>query len=473
MHLSKTSRLLNQLSDTEKLDFLSKALENSTSLNEQFVEYFANKETAPKVSQAEFEEKIREYAVHYSSELHEVDLEEPNWEKWEPPHNGYIPEYEAAQQLAEQEVNDLFDVFKSDLINLINTCDLVKFFAGLTGLVIACREAEVEDPYDNLGDPNEFFLNTFKEISEELVKTIETTIFRPDLIELASLLIFGTFTKGEALGFHSTVHDGMLLSALKKCPEKSNVLYELIAEDKVVKEIFPTTSVFIMKNSSKGGSDWTKLAEQLSELDVLVALDLLEHYHQTDKPSFYRVAKNAYRAFSHHLSNFLLDRIDDAYDVEFSKLVLKEKIANEQDIHLYRRLKKILNENELAEFRQGFSERFDIGFYISMLEEDGLYETIVEVARKWKNGIHSLDKIIKPIAARYPVECLQIAGKIILSELENNQGRGLYSSVAALLHIIDNNTPGNSAVKQFAADLVKQFYRRSALKEELRNQKLI
>ena len=473
MNQKEVKNLFNQLNDTEKLKFLSKALENSTSLQEQFVQYFSNKETGTKVSQAEFEENIRKSVVNYSSDLQDIELEETDWENWHPPHNGYIPEWEAAQAMAGQEVESLFKAFASELKALINKCDLVNFFSSLTGLLIACKEVEIDDPYDNLGDPNEFFHNTFKEISEELLKAIEATIFQPDLVELSTRLVFDTFTKGEAVGFYSSVHDSLLLAVLKKCPDKSNVLYDLIPDDKSVKEIFPTTSVFIMKNSSKGGSGWTKLAEELSELDVSVALDLLEHYYQTDKPSFYSVAKKAYVAFPHLLHDFLLTRIDDKYDVGFSKTVLKGKINAVQNIQLYRRLKKLMDEKELENFREVYSSRFYVGFYISMLEDDGLFEKIVEFARQWKNGLSDLDKIIKPIASRYPAESLQIAGNIILNDLEKYQGRELYASAAEVLDILTKGTPNNSAVKQFAADLVKKFNRRSALKEELKNKKLI
>jgi hypothetical protein len=473
MNQQEVKSLFNHLNDAEKLDFLNKALENSTSLQEQFIQFFTNRSAFPKATSEEFDKQIVSRVQHYISQLEDIELEETDWDKWEPPHDEYIPEYEAAQRVAEQEVEDLFEEFKNDLTALINKCDLVNFFAGLAGLVIACRDAEVDDPYDNLGDPNEFFLNTFKEISEELVKSIETTIFRPDIVELSVRLVFDTFKKGKAVGFYSTVHDGLLQSALKKCPEKSNDLYDLISDDKLVKEIFPKTSVFIMKNSNKGGSGWTKLAEQLSEFDISVALDLLEHYHQTDKPSFYRVAKKAYDAFPHQLNDFLLTRIDDKYDVGFSKVVLEGKIKSVQNIQLYPRLKKLMDEKELENFREGYSSRFYVGFYISMLEDDCLFDKILEVARKWDNGLIDLDKIIKPIASRYPAESLKIAGKIILKELENSQGRGLYSSVATVLHIINVGTHQNDAVKQFAADLVKKFNRRSALKEELKNKKLI
>lgn len=153
--------------------------------------------------------------------------------------------------------------------------------------------------------------------------------------------------------------------------------------------------------------------------------------------------------------------------------MIENKIEAELDINFYRRLKKIMDDKETEEFRERYSSHFYIGFYISMLVNDGLFEKILDFAKKWNKGVNDFDKVISPIAARYPVECLQIAGNIILNDLDKHQGRELYANVAEVLDILAKGTPNNSAVKQFAASLVKKFYRRSALKEELKNKNLI
>ena len=132
-----------------------------------------------------------------------------------------------------------------------------------------------------------------------------------------------------------------------------------------------------------------------------------------------------------------------------------------------------MNESEILEYRESFSGRWNIGLYVQMLEVDGLYSHILKIADEWTNGISDLDKLLNPIAQKYPAACFKIARKNCLAELDNSQGRHLYQKIAQLLKYMATNTGDNPQAVTIARELTKLYSRRSALRDELRKEDLI
>ncbi len=469
----KTLQLFHLIPDQEKLDFLKKALGNSVILESQFIKYFENQPKALEVSQEAFEKMIEESSGDYIEALQAINLEETDWENYHALHNDYVPEWEAAQMMAEEEVTDVFKSIGYDLQALILDCELHGFFAEVTALLIACEEAEVDDPNDNLGDPNQFFMDTFKQTIPELFDTIRSSIFQPEIIPGAIALTMRSFAAGMAKGYNPSTHDALFLPFLEKHPEKSDELFKLIVLDEKIKSNFPKASIFIMQHSTAGKLIWTDQAEKLCTTDASVAHQLLEHHHSRDTKSFYRVAKKAFPVFPRQLRDYILDSIDDNYDIEFTKNLLNDKIEQNQNIKDYRRIKKLMDESEITTYLESFKDGWSMKFYVQMLENDGLYQKILELARGWNSGIYNLVDVLGPLAKNQPEACCQIALRIGLNELEKNQGRHLYQQIAELLATIAKYSVDRAQAIDVAREILKHYTRRPALKDELRKADLL
>lgn len=465
--------LFNQLNDAEKLEFLQKALENSTELQKQFITYFENRELKSTVSHEEFERLVAVAAKEYEEALNEIDFENPDLDDYSYPRDHYVPEYEAAQNVVEDEVNGYFDGFFSELSNHLRQCDLTCFFADFTGLLLACNNVEVYDPYDNLSDPNEFFNDAFQKKSATLQETIRTTVYHSNLVEEAVKLVFMSFIKGSATDNPTKQHDILLAQLLLKSPEKCSLLNEFLNQEESLKPLFPKTAVVIYKNNPETTSKWPILAEPLSTVDKTVAKELLDyHFDKKDKKSFHRIAIKAWPFFQYDLLDYLAEKVDEDFNPAFAIKVLKRKVDVTGDLKSYQRLKKRLTAEETDLFRNSFSDN-NSRLYLKLLEHDGLFLNILHFAQKQPQYTYSLAEILKPIAGVFPDECFQMAKNAISRESENTTGRDHYRIIAELLKMLAVETNNPQPVKDFALSLTLKYSRRTALKEEFKQRKLI
>lgn len=465
--------LFNQLNDAENLEFLQKALENSTELQKQFITYFENRESKSAHLYEDFERLVAEAIKDYEEALNEIDFENPDLDDYSYPRDHYVPEYEAARTVVEDEVNGYFDGFFLELGNHLRQCDLTRFFADFTGLLIACNTVEVYDPYYNLSDPNEFFNDVFQKKSATLQETIRTTVYHSNLVEEAAKLVFKSFIKGSATDNPTSQHDILLAQLLQKSPEKCSSLNEFLNQEENLKPLFPKTSVVIFKNSHETASEWPILAEPLSTVDKTVAKELLDHYFdKKDKKAFHRIAIKAWPYFQYDLLDYLAEKVDEDFNPAFAIKVLKRKVDVTDDIKAYKRLKKLLTAEETDLFRNSFSDN-NSGLYLKLLEHDGLFLNILHFAQKQPQNTYSLAKNLKPIAGVFPDECFQMAKNAISLESEYTTGRDHYRIIAEFLKMLADATRNPQPVKDFALSLTLKYNRRTALKEEFKQRKLI
>lgn len=113
--------IFDKATDKTKLDFLFAILEHNEKLRTEFLNYIQKKlqETDNQISYEDFKNLINNSQKEYQDQLEVIDLEEPDWDNYIPPHSGYIEEWEAWQYMAEQEVENIFNEWKENLLDLI------------------------------------------------------------------------------------------------------------------------------------------------------------------------------------------------------------------------------------------------------------------------------------------------------------------------------------------------------------------
>jgi hypothetical protein len=109
-------KLFETLSQQEKSDYQLEILENKPKQKKAFIEKYKDKlekirlEDYQSQNTDELLSEIYAEADDLKNELDSLDFEETNWERWHEPDH-YVPEWEAAQEIAEEEAMDIVEPY--------------------------------------------------------------------------------------------------------------------------------------------------------------------------------------------------------------------------------------------------------------------------------------------------------------------------------------------------------------------------
>jgi len=450
----------------QKIDFLEKVLLNSKELQSQLVNYFTN-DQKDKVSIAiNFNEKVIELAEDYQETLEALDLNEPDYDRYHNRHDRYYEEWEMAQEAVEEEVDELFKSHQADMIANISQGNIQLAMAQITGLLIACYEADVDDDYCNLGDSQAYFVDSLKEVEKEMEVEINQTILNPKSVSETIKDVMLCFRTGEANLFLPDIHDLIMTILLRNNTESCEAVYEDCKQNRYNIELFPTTylqSVRIIKPEI-----WVAEAEKLCIFNVGVATELLEYQSIADKVSFHKNAKILFPIFSNNLINLIASGIDDDYDVEFSKKLLIYKTNSYRKIEDYKRLARLFTNEEKLYFINTFRDSFSYDLYIQMLEIEEMETEILEYAKIYNGYLSKLSFIMSSVINKYPAQCFDISKPKIEVSLQSNMGRNYYREVAELLKFLLTSKSNTIAVYDLIEEICIIYSRRPALKDELK-----
>jgi len=464
--MEKYAQIIGSLTAEQKIDFLEKVLMNSKELQSQFVNYFTNNQ-ADKVSAAvNFNEIVIEMANNYQESLEALDLNEPDYDRYHNRQDRYYEEWEMAQEAVEEEVDELFQSYKADMIEQISQGNIELAMAQLTGLLIACYEAEVNDDYCNLGDSQTYFVDCLKVVEKELEDEINRTIFSTKSVSETIKDTMLCFRTGEANLFLPDIHDLILTAILRNNPESCEVVYDDCKLNSYNIKLFPNT--YLQAVRIVNPELWVAEAEKLCKLNVEVAAELLEYQLVSDKVSFHKNAKILFPIFPTNLINLIASAIDDEYDVEFSKKLLIYKINSQRKIEDYKRLARLFTKEEKLNFIKTFNDSFSYDLYIQMLETEEMDTEILEYAQIYTGSLSKLSFIMRTVINKYPTQCFDISKPKIEVSLQDNMGRNYYHEVAELLKFLFTSKSNTIAVYELIEVICKIYSRRTALKDELK-----
>lgn len=145
--------LYNPVSDHLKLKFLNGIIKKNSTLQVEFTHFIdSEKNVIEVVSTNSFMEILTSAKMKYQSDFEKIDTENPDWENYDAPHSGYMEEWEAYQYASEQEIDEIFESFKSEAINKIIGHKPDELIAMLIGLYEATQDAEIEDEVSSFDD---------------------------------------------------------------------------------------------------------------------------------------------------------------------------------------------------------------------------------------------------------------------------------------------------------------------------------
>lgn len=469
--MAQYTEILNTLKPEQKIEFLEKVLKNSFELQSQFVNYFTTDQSAKIQQPVNFEQCVAEEEKEYKSTLEELDLENPDYDRWNDRNDRYYEQWEIEQEIIEDEVNELFDDFSAGIINSITLGDIELAMAQLTGLKIACETAEVDDSYDNLGgDPTDFFMESFERVVQDVKTEILKTIFNSDAVADSIINTVKYFSKNFSEETSTNGHDVLMMSLLQHNNKNCTRVYGVFDNHPESISLFPNTYLEAVKITHP--DLWIQKAEKLCTENLQVAIGLLEYQSINDKEAFHRNAKELFRIFPRELVDVIAGSVDPSIDLEFAKEVLEFKTKCSLNIEDYKKMAKILTEAE----KKDFTEQYAIvhySFYVNILEVENQFEKILDFVRTKNIPLYQYPELMKPILNKFPTECYQILSPKIEVYLDTNINRGSYSQAASVLNFLASDIRNAEDVRRLALKFCTLYPRRSALKDELRQMNLI
>lgn len=456
---------MNNNETQKKLEFVNQLLHKNPELQRQYNEFIKEKDLDDFNSE-EMESFLLEEAGDLIQELNTLNISDPDWEYYTPRHSGYIEEWEARMHIAEDLVREVLEGYEAGLYDYLSRgktdLALLIFTAGYD----ACLRTDLQDKYDELGDPKYFLKEEMREIQNRVIQKLQTLVF-PDRQVFSFLeAFFNHFKKHHHTNEKYLRFFEPLLLILSGDKDRAEQMIDLLEVNQIPRRYIPRLSTELYK-ITKDTKKWKEEAEGLFEEDVEVARDLLTEYSQNSYTDFIRVARQLWQSgrYKKELAPVILESIDREQSPEFYKEVLLWLTSKERSIARYKVLREVLTPAEKEEFIQGHSR--DQLFFTKILKQEERYDEILQLVRNSMNS-WNLNKIIAPILEPYPKESFKILEQKILSTLETERGRSVYQDIVGWLRLARSIKGMNEQTNRLIHHLYNWKPALPALKDELR-----
>jgi len=463
-------KIYNKTPGQTKLKFLDAIIRHNEKLKNEFLAYLGHAERGSvQTNWQDFNLVIGETRNHFQKQFEEVDTENPDWDNYHPPYQGYIEDYEAYQYASEQEFETIFDDFKAKAIDKIIEQNPTGLLAMFTGLYEATQNSEIEDNVSSFDDVNEYLLGLFSDTVAAVVDKIRLSALSDNEIG-TSFQLFFQFCNEEYPGnpYFPSYFEPLLIAFADKS-EKPGQLMELFIGAGIDPGTLPELTLYLNK-ASGNMDDWLQSALHFYKHSEPVAQDLLKYYLETDIEAFVAIANELFIVNEQLWATFLQHYIMPQHDKELYIKVFLQLCISGQDIQYYHKIKDYLSkanvDNLLAEIK------WNEVFTVKILEVEQRYEEIKTLVEKAFDKWHFAD-MIEPILKIYPEFCFKQIKDKSLSTLQTQRGRSTYEKIVQWLKLAQK-IPG------FESDtllLIQQLYTHKpnlpALKDEMRQAGLV
>jgi hypothetical protein len=448
-----------------KLYFLDAIISENRNLQKAFAN-FANsvKNQKAEITYQMFNEIIVETLKYYKARFEEVDLENPDWSNYQPSYEGYMEEWEQYQEASEHEFSQIFDQFKAGAVDTIIQQKPEELIAMLIGLYKAALIADVPDPVCSFEDVNEYLLEEHNRILNEITEKVLLSAISDSTIITACRLFFRyAHNEYQEHEHFAAYFENFLLVICGKSNQPGKIL-SVIDQSKTDRKSVPRL-VLLLHQKAGNTQEWLQAARQYYLLDNDVAVQLLTHYLNHDKPEFIKLSKELFEKepgyWAIQLREYITAEMDTALYVNvFYRLVVDEKSM--KDFH---KLRPHLSEEKLEQLLKEIA--YDKPFKVQVLAAEKRYEEIKKIVELHPDDWH-FTELITPILKVYPEFCFNQISSKARQTIETERGRSVYQRVAGLLQLADT-IPGFKAQNRMVArELYNHKPNLPALKDELR-----
>jgi hypothetical protein len=453
--------------DKDKLLFLNAIIKNNEQLQSEFVNYIIqNKNDTKEISsKKDFFIKIEKTETQYVNQLESVDLENPDWDNYNPEYSGYIKEWEQYQQASEQEFNKYFNIFKSESLDKLLEQNITDFTAMILGLYEACLNVDITDEYESFDGVNDHLIMEHGEVMRELIGKIKLSAISANQVENAIELFFEYCTSEYPGNLSFPKYFEPLIVSLADFSNNPEKIMSTMKNLDIAPTAMPQLVLLLNKNSGNS-ADWLKNAELLYKNDTRVAEQLVGYYFTNDKSKFVVIANELFKKIPNTWSKYLKDFISEEIDKDLYFRIFHYLTINQFEIEYYNKVRNYYNADTFQKLIESLSHQKT--FVVNILNIEKKYEEIKTIVT---DNIADWDfnKLITPILNIYPEFCFNTISSKLHSKLKSERGRSAYSAIAETLLL----TKQIKGFEQKTNALIQQLYNNKpnlpALKDEFRS----
>jgi hypothetical protein len=459
-------KIFGSLDTTQKSDFLLKALANSETLQNQLIQYYGGSTSTKPASAKSFAARVQQASSRIIKIFKAIDLEEFDYDDHRPAQR-YYEEWEIETELAEKEIQDVMSKISADLIKLIAKGDLEGFMVEFTGCLDAIMKAEIYDPRETLGDPEDLLLQEFKQLTSDCEASIKTVILNPSLASSAISMVIRWFQNTKASKLSTRYHDQICSTLLSMHGDHHLGEEYPFHENPEKQTLFSKTYLALLRFSDPGA--WITESERLAASSHDIGHNLLEYLYKHNQVLFYKKAGPIFDLYPQHLVYFLATHIDPAKDHKMAIRVWEFKVLQDKALKDYRVLSGLFDDPSQKEnLVKKLAKSSNYEFYVKVLTHEKMYDRILAMAQEATKFYYDFETLLAPIVKVYPEESFRIAIREVESEMKSDKlSRSTYNRIASLLKVINSNPAMKPEVRIYAKKLIEANPRRSALREEL------
>jgi len=452
-----------------KNDFLDLLMADNKKLENQFIEFWKesvnlNQEEAMQLMS--FASLVNKYKESYMSVLEKIDLE-INWDD----DDGlfYRDDWEIVQEEGDEQIEEIFENIKSELLNLVLLQDVKSLLAAFIGLYEACKQIEIEDENGAYEDINEELINQFTLFLSAFAEKINALTFDDNKTIKSVEDFFYYQAEYHNREKYFIVAFEPLLLAFATVTKQANTFLNILSSSKVFPKDVPQLHIKLLQLSADD-NEWTKIALGLYKNNDGVAIQLLEYYLANDSKKYVELAKELFEKDNYIWSMYLKDMVSIEQDKELFFMVFKYLTLWENSLDYYLKIRDLFDENSFNLFCEDLEGEM---FLIDILALEKKHETIKLIIKQVEDWDWDFNQIIEPILNVYPDFCFDIIKKRLIHVIADERGREYYNVMAKTLLLAKQ-------IKGFETqshDLMLQLYNHKpnlpALRDEFRGMGLI
>lgn len=456
------------LSSTEtKLAFLEKVLQTNSNLQDEFVAFFREGSKPPARSMEDPQSFIAEVTEELKNALEGLNLSDTDWENYVPRHAGYIPEYEAIDNMNQEQVEELMEGYYDAMESHCVGKEFDKAFLMAAGCYDACKSAEIEDEYSSLGDTTVFLLDTLQTLMTKL----------NNLFSMVNIPDNQYFTLFEALCIHNKnlyadnddflrFFEPLLINMLTS-DTKASIAENEIKKQGVSRLAAPRFAAEIDK-MLHGDKAWEDTALKFFKEDKHLADNLLHSYAEKDHTAFVKIAFELWQndKFKSEFAVFYFETLLPGDNILFYKEVALYLLDSMHDIKYYKAVRNLLSLKERNELLE--NNAWNKMLFIQILNVENRFEEALDFIEANADE-YNLEKLIRPFVRDYPSRSFRIISNTIHQTLATRRGRNVYERIAGILKLASTISQKETETRQLIHDLFNRRPALPALRNELRS----
>lgn len=453
-------------SDQFKLAFLNESLQKYPNLKEDFLAFYHTPaDTDLKMTISDPDVFITEIADLVRADFESIDINEPNWENYVPRHSGYIPDYEAMEHMAEDEIESVIGLHMDEVVRYCVEKQFDKAFLFIIGMYQACMEAELDDEYDSLPDGNLSLLSELENQLQSRLSLFTVIQISNDQLYTIASVIFDQFQKNYSNEPKFLTFFEASLFALIQSGAEAALLLEVIQKQNVEDKL-PWLLTELHRKSG-GIAAWEQSAREVFKKNISVANELLEYYLTENKQEFVKFARELWLdgLFQDEFAKLYFDNLKPAENPDLYKLVTLHLNNRQFSESFYRVLQVLMDKEERISYIETF--KWNKSAYVRALCMEENYNEALRFAKQHIDRWNIVD-IMTPCLQSEPIIALEILGKKIEELLVNERGRNFYERIARVLKVAADQPTIEHDAKILAAKIYSVNARLSALRDEIK-----